>query len=217
MKRQQVSKTRRAYGKKQDRVATNMINLEKCSIPTFISDTVYSTTMRWIVAEASADVVSVTVELPLPPWALASSSTLLNIPFKAVRLSKIEMWCVYRNSQSISGNTINLTYLERRGVRPIEYSDTASYQANAHIKRKFRKDDPCGWYYNTTIGESNPEFVFRLPKGAVLEMSFDYILDDGDAVLTNSTSGLTAQTIYSNRLSTSLDCVGKTNQFVLVY
>lgn len=195
----------------------NELEIQRSAIPSFISDPVYSTTMRWVLASGAADVVTATVELPIPPWALASSTTLLNIPFKAVRLSKVQIWNAYRSASDMSSNTINMTFLERRGVRPIEYSDSASPQKCAHISKKFSKADDLGKYYNTTIGESNPEITFRLTKGSILEMSFDYILDDGDAVLTNSTSGLTAQTIYSNRISTSLDCVGKANQFVLVY
>jgi len=126
------------------------------------------------------------------------------------------MWCVYRNSIGIEGNTINLTVVERRGVRPIEYSDTASYQCNAYIDKKFSVDDQLGWYYSQSTGETNPEFIFYMPKGAILELTLSYVLDDNDTVNSVSTSGLTADKVYTNSLVSTISAVGKSYQTPIV-
>lgn len=220
MSKQNPNRSSRPRGRPSrdtQRATANALETYRCEIPKFISDPVYTVVQRYYVKDASSDVVTVTKELPIPPWAFASSTTLLHMPFKAIRLSKMECWCVYRNSVGISGNTINVTVVERRGVRPIEWSDTASYQSNAHISKKFRPDETLGWYYGTTISETNPELSFRLPKGAVLELTFAYILDDADDVLSAGTSGLTANKIYTNNLSTDLEPIGKTYSTLLVY
>ncbi len=116
----------------------------------------------------------------------------------------------------MSGNTHNVTFVERRGVRPFELSQTASYEKNACFVKKFNKDEPLGWYYSTTAGESNPEITFQLTKGSVLELTFDYVLDDGDIVITASGSGLTTSRVYSNNLNVNWVCIGKSYQYPFV-
>ena len=128
----------------------------------------------------------------------------------------MRLWTVYRNSVGITGNTHNVTYVERRGVRPIEISQTASYSENACYVRKFRKDEQLGWYYSTTAGESNPEITIQMTKGSVLELTFDYVLDDGDIVITASGSGMTSARIYSNNLNVNWVCIGKSYQYPFV-
>ena len=123
---------------------------------------------------------------------------------------------MYRNSVGIEGNTINLTVVERRGVRPIEYSDTASYQSNAYIDKKFSVDDQLGWYYSQSTGETNPEFIFNMPKGAVLELTLSYVMDDNDTVNSVSSGSLTADKVYTNSLVSTVSAVGKTYQTPIV-
>ena len=123
---------------------------------------------------------------------------------------------MYRNSVGIEGNTINLTVVERRGVRPIEYSDTASYQSNAYIDKKFSVDDQLGWYYSQSTGETNPEFIFNMPKGAVLELTLSYVMDDNDTVNSVTSGSLTADKVYTNSLVSTVSAVGKTYQTPIV-
>ena len=163
----------------------------------------------------ASDPDNFTIELPIVPWAISTNTTTLRPPFKSVRISKIKMWCMYRQQVGIEGNTINLTCLERRGVRPIEYSDTASPQQNACIVKKFGPDDQLGWFYSQTTGETNPEMKFQMPKGAVLEITFSFILDDDDTMNSAAGSGLTADRIYTNQLSTKLSPIGKTYAAVI--
>lgn len=186
------------------------------NIPQFQSDQVQSLTFRYILTDAAADVYSHTFELPVYPFGLSTSALSLSCPMKAVRLSKIKLWTVYRNNVGMSGNTHNVTFVDRRGVRPFELSQTASYEKNACFVKKFNKDEPLGWYYSTTAGESNPEITFQLTKGSVLELTFDYVLDDGDIVITASGSGLTTSRIYSNNLNVNWVCIGKTYQYPFV-
>jgi hypothetical protein len=179
-------------------------------IPQFQSDFVQSWKTRLYVNDsASGDVVSVLQELPIVPFGLSTSTTSISVPFKAVRLKKVEMWCNYRESKGIVGNTINLTMVERRSVRPIEISDTATFAKTAHIVKKFSKFDTVGWFYSTTVSETNPELRFALPKGAVLELTFDYVISDGDAVASFGGSGFTASRIYTNSMNTDLDAIGR--------
>lgn len=185
----------------------------KQQIPNFQSDQVQSLKYRYILSDAAADVVAINFELPIFPWALATSALSLSAPQKSVRLRKIELWTNYRSSVGITGNTQSVTYLERRGVRPMEIASTATYETPAHYKKSFGPDDLLGWFYHTTAGESNPEITFQMTKGSVLELTFDYVLDDADIVVTASGSGLTSSRIYSNSINVNLNCVGKAYQY----
>ena len=120
------------------------------------------------------------------------------------------MWCMYRESAgSIAENTINLTILERRSVRPIEYSDTATYERPAHIKKVFSEKETLGWYYITSSGETNPEVKIQFNKGTLIELTFDYIISDESTVPVYTTSGLTADLIYINQFDSDLFPVGR--------
>lgn len=185
----------------------------RSQIPNFQSDQVQTLKYRYCLTDAAADTVAITFELPIFPWALATSALSLSAPQKAVRLRKIKLWTNYRSSVGISGNTQNVTYLERRGVRPFECSSTATYETPAYYVKTFGADDLLGWYYSTTSGESNPEITFQLTKGSILELTFDYILDDADIVVTAAGSGLTSSRIYSNSISSNLVCVGKSYHY----
>ncbi len=190
--------------------------VQQRGIPNFIPDAVISSTYRYQVATASSDVVSLTLEMPIAPYAIASTSTALIIPFKAVRLSRVRIWCDYRPGVDMSGNTVSLTAVERRGVRPIEWTAIASYGNTAIIDERFRESDWIGKYYATSVGESNPELTFRLTKGSVLELTLSYVLSDGSNAGSAAGSGLSFPRVYSNRLSTSLDVVGKGDFTVIV-
>lgn len=183
------------------------------SIPPVIqSDPVQNWVSRYGLTDAASDVISVTWEFPIPPFALATGSLTLVSFMKSIRISKIEIWCDYRAASNAGANTINLTVLERRGVRPIEWSSTASPIRNGHICAKFGKNSTLGWYYNTTTGESNPEVTVTLPKGAIMDIHFSYIMDDSDICLSLASSGLTSNRIYTNTISTSLQVFGRAYQ-----
>lgn len=189
------------------------VNRRVSSIPPVIkTDPVQSWISRFGLTSAASDVVSVTWEFPIPPFALATGSLTLVSFLKAIRISKIEIWCDYRAASQASANTINLQVLERRGVRPIEYSSTATPISNAHICAKFAKNSTLGWFYNTTTGESNPEVTVQLPKGAIMDIHFAYVMDDADISVTMASSGLTSNRIYTNTISTSLEVFGRTYQ-----
>ena len=113
----------------------------------------------------------------------------------------------------MTGNTQSVTYLERRGVRPMEIASTATFEVPAKYEKSFGADDLLGWFYSTTAGESNPEITFQMTKGSILELTFDYILDDADIVITAAGTGLTSSRIYSNTISSNLACVGKAYQY----
>lgn len=125
------------------------------------------------------------------------------------------MWCNFRPDGNVEGNTINLSFVERRTVRPIEWSDTATFLTPAHIKKKFAKTEPLGLWYSTTSGESNPEIRFQMPKGAVLQITFDYILHDSENCGTASGSGLSFPKIYTNKMYTDVSVIGRSLQAVI--
>ncbi len=211
-----TTKQRRSNG--VNRRATKNKSPESCDnrIPSFQSDQVESLTMRFCVDPSyGSDVKAFTLELPIVPFGVADTATTLLLPFKSVRLKRVKMWCVYRPEKDISGNTINLTVVERRLNRPIEWSDTASYSCNAFLSKKFAKFDPMGQWYLTTSGESNPELTFQLPKGGVLELTFDYILADGQNLGTSSGSGLSFPRVYANKLNADILPIGKGNYAVI--
>lgn len=186
-------------------------------IPTFQSDAVQTLKCRYYVPSSyGSDVLSFTFELPQYPWGISYSTIGMYIPIKSVRIKKVELWCNYRPEQGVEGNTINLSAVERRLVRPIEWSDTATFLTPAHIKKKFMKTEPLGQWYSTTVGESNPELQIQMPKGALLEITFDYILDDSDNVATYGTAGLSATKVYTNSLNANLSVVGKSHATVIL-
>lgn len=179
-------------------------------IPSYVADQVISTKYRYY--NNTGSTVSVTKELPICPYGVSYNSNNLILPFKSVRLKKVKMWCLYNPSVGIADNTINVTLDTRRLVRPIEWSDTASFQSNAFIGKKFSKFDPCGQWYTTAIGETNPEITFQMPKGAVLELTLDYIMSDGaNCAVSTGPGGFAFPRIYTNRISTSFDVIGKAN------
>ena len=185
-------------------------------IPAFISDPVQSLDLRYYVPSSyGSDVLSFTKELPLPPFGISFDSSTVILPFKSIRLKRVKMWCMYRPDKDIAGNTINLTIEDRRLARPIEWSDTASFSCNAFISKKFSKFDPLGQWYLTSSGESNPEIRFQMPKGAVLELTLDYIQSDGQSCRTSSLSSASFPRVYTNQLDPNLACVGKSYAGVL--
>lgn len=194
------------------RVSHNKTPDYRRGIPSFQSDQVQTLKYRYILTDAAADVVSFNFELPIFPWALATSALSLSAPQKSVRLRKIRLWTNYRSSVGMTGNTQSVTYLERRGVRPMEIASTATFEVPAKYEKSFGADDLLGWFYHTTAGESNPEITFQMTKGSILELTFDYILDDADIVVTAVGSGLTSSRIYSNTINSNLACVGKAYQ-----
>ena len=203
----------RASQRKNRNVAAQALKERIASIPPVIaSDPVNSWVSRFGLADAASDVVTVMWELPVPPFGYSTSAISLSSFFKSIRIKKIELWCDYRSGSSSDANTINLQILERRGVRPIEWTSTANPLRNAHICAKFPKNDPLGWFYNTTLGESNPEISVRMPKGAIMDIHFDYIIDDADMVAALSTSGLTSYRIYTNCISSNFQVFGRSYQ-----
>lgn len=185
--------------------------LAGAQIPTFTSDPVQSLKVRYYVRESyGSDVLSFAVELPVVPFGISYAENYAILPFKSVRIKKIEMWCNFRPSGNVEGNTINLNIVERRTVRPIEWSDTATFLTPAHIRKKFAKTEPLGLWYHTTSGETNPEIRFQMPKGAVLEITFDYILHDAESCGVSAGSFSSYPKIYTNTMSSDVAVVGKT-------
>lgn len=180
-------------------------------IPPFISDPVLTLVQRYYIPSAyGSDTLNFTKELPIVPFGISDTATTILIPFKSCRLKRIKMWCMYRPDKDIAGNTINLTIEDRRLARPIEWSDTASFSCNAFISKKFSKYDPLGQWYLTSNSETNPEVNFQMPKGAVLELTLDYIQADGQSLGTSGGhSGLSYPRVYTNSLNTNISVVGK--------
>lgn len=210
-----MSKTnsRKSYVRKQRNQLANAARERITSVPqTLQTDPVQSWVSRFGVADAASDVVSVTWEFPIPPFALATGSLSLVSFMKSIRIKKIEIFCDYRSASNASANTINLQVIERRGVRPVEWSSTASPIRNGHICAKFAKNSPLGWYYNTTTAESNPEVTVQLPKGAIMDIHFAYIMDDADPCANLASSGLTSSRIYTNTISSNLQVFGRSHQ-----
>lgn len=211
------SENRRAPFAKKRRSTPNPATDHALVIPTFNPDSVMTCKVRYGVdLNASTDVIAWTNELPVAPFALSSSSSNLYIPFKAVRISKIEMWANYRPALTMLSNTINLTCNTREGVRPIEWSGTASYTRMAHIEKSFPPTQPIGQWYITTNGVANPEFTFQMGKGSVLEITYCYILSDEAACGTYSSSGLSFPRIYFNKLNADVDVFGKSHETLIV-
>ena len=173
-------------------------------IPTVQTDQVETLIIRLYNNESNS-VKDLTFELPVPPFGYSTSTTQLVLPFKAVRLAKFECWCNYNPGVGVASNTLNVSVLDRRTARPIEWSDTATFLKPAHIKKKFSKDEPLGFWYPTSVGETNPEFTFQVPSEGIVQLTLNYILSDSGSVPTYATTGLTAGRIYTN----SVDPNGK--------
>ena len=154
---------------------------ESMRIPAFVPDFVETGTWRYIVNSSASQAISFTLELPIAPFGISYKSDGLVLPFKAIRISKVRMWQLYQETNSISGNTCSLTFDDRRLVKPIEYSCTGGNFAPGFIKKKFGVDDPIGRWYITGNGESNPEITFQITKGSVIEISYCWVLTDGQA------------------------------------
>ena len=182
---------------------------ESMRIPAFVPDFVQTGTWRYIVNSSAPQVINFTLELPIPPFGISYKSDGLMLLFKAIRIAKIRMWQLYQESDSISGNTCSLTFVDRRLVKPIEYSCTGGNFAPGFIKKKFGVDDPIGRWYITGSGETNPEITFQMTKGSVVEISYCWILNDGQMCREVSGSSLTYPRVYSNRLNSDVDVVGK--------
>lgn len=178
-------------------------------IPVFQPDVPQSIVYRYAIEDSAGENVEFARELPIYPYAVAETATTLLVPFKSVRIARIRMWCSYRPTQSIVNNTISLTQVTRRGVRPIEWQDTASTSGDALIDKSFDKNEPSGLWYITASGETNPEFTFRFPKGGVLEITYVYILSDGEGLGTEAGTSLNFPRVYSNKLHTDLLVLGK--------
>lgn len=167
-------------------------------------------------APTALSLTAFTLELPIVPFGIAQDSTKLRCPFKSVRLAGFEMWGNYVPGVSIKENTISATCNPRRTVRPIEWADTSCYGYTAHISKKFRKDEPLGLWFLTAAGETNPEISFVLPQGALLELTFQYVLSDGEEATEASSSGLTQGKVYTNQLSTDLTALSRVQSKVIV-
>jgi hypothetical protein len=172
-------------------------------------------TIRYYNVHASKSTVSATFELPIAPYGVSDSATTILIPFKAVRIRKIEMWCNYRPNEGVAGNTINLNIVERRQARPIEWSDTATFLSPAHICKKFSKFDPLGLWYITTNSQENPEVTLQMPYESVCDITFDYIVQDGESCGTSVGSSLAYPKVYTNRINTNLAPVGRSYTTVI--
>lgn len=209
------SSARKSYNKRSERrVSQNKspYGRDSVKIPTFQSDAVQSLTYRYYVADNyGSDVLAFTIELPQYPYAHCYAPGYATLPFKAVRIKKIDMWCGFRSTVNVAGNTINLSFIERRTVRPLEWSDTAVPMFPARITKKFKDTEPLGLWYSTTSGEVNPEIRFQMPKGATLDITYDFILHDSEQEGTAASASFTTfPRVYTNQLHANVLPVGKT-------
>lgn len=193
----------------------NQTKSRPSGIPPFVPDQVFGGSFRYCVAPAGADTVSFTLELPIAPYGVSSSSTNVILPFKAVRLSRVQIWCNYRPEKDLTGNTISLTAVQRRGVRPIEWTDSATFQKPAYISKSFNKLEPLGLYYTTGSGESNPELTFQITKGSVIQLDYAWVMSDGENAGSFTGSSLAYPVVYTNRLHADIDPIGKVYHYVI--
>lgn len=187
-------------------------------IPSFNSDAVHNWVSRFSVTDGNS-VVEPTLELPIYPWGMSTSTTTMRLPFKAIRLARVRIWGNYDSDTSMGKNSVSLTFLQRREVRPIEISDSATPFKLAYIDYKCKPSRPEGRWYYTRNSENNPEINFRLTPGAILELHFQYVLCDGESVqlATAPTSGLTADLVYTNRLLATLEPIARSNAAVIEF
>jgi hypothetical protein len=191
------------------RASQNKTPEKRIEIPSFTPDQVQSLTYRYVPVNSASGLTAVTLELPIPPFGSSASTTVINLPFKAIRLARIRLWANFDPDVSMDDNTISIICKDRRTVRPIEWSDTATYSRPAYLEKHFSKFDPLGLWYITTSGETNPELTFVLPKKSLLELTFSYILADESPNPTFVGSGLNHPRVYSNSLDANLFVVGK--------
>lgn len=197
-----------------NRRASQKKSPEMHDINVFEPDQVMNVTYRYSLKSAAADPTELITELPIAPFGVSATTSTLYLPFKAVRLKRVRLWCNYRPANDIFENTIGLVLKPRNGARPIQWSDTATPAHTAYISKKFPKSDPVGFWYKTQVNEINPELGFILTKGAVLELSLSYILSDEDAAETDTHTGsLTAGRCYTNRLNDVFRVLGKDDQY----
>ena len=112
-------------------------------VPPFIPDCVYTLKQRYFVSDSyGGNALSFTFELPQAPFGVAYAADGLILPFKAIRLAKVEIWSNHNPNTGMTANTISLTCNERRTVRPIEWTDSATYHRAAHICKKFSNSSP---------------------------------------------------------------------------
>ena len=182
----------------------------------FIPDAVYTLKQRYFVSDSyGGNAMSFTFELPQCPFGIAYAADGFILPFKAIRLAKVEIWSNHNPNAGMTANTISLTCKERRTVRPIEWTDSATYHKAAHISKKFNKLEPLGLWYSTTSGESNPEITIQMGKGAVCELTFCYILSDGENCAIATGSSLSYPLVYANLIHADLLVMGKTHGKVI--
>lgn len=209
MQKPQYIRRKKLSNKKAAAIAESM------RIPSFVPDFVESGTWRYILSNSASQVESFTLELPIAPFGIAYAADALILPFKAIRISKIRMWQLYQDEQTITSNTCSLTFVDRRLVKPIEYSCTGANFAPGFIKKKFGVEDPIGRWYITGNSETNPEVTLQITKGSVIEISYCWILADGGTCGTSSGASLSHPKVYSNRLNSVVDVVGKTYASVI--
>lgn len=203
------------YNKRSDRrVSQNKSPNQGAGIPPFISDVPQNLIVRYENL-SNADTKSITIELPVAPYGIASSTTNVYLPFKSVKLNGYKFWCNFNPALTMANNTISVTAVARRTVRPIEKVATASYGKTAIIQKHFKDSDPLSWWYITGSGETNPELTFVFPPGGILELSYTYIVSDGAHMGTYTTSGLTAGKLYTNSLNTDLRPQGKVDYIAI--
>lgn len=180
-------------------------------IPSFQSDAVISIKNRYGVDTAASNTIqSVNFELPIAPFGVAYAGNALLLPFKAVRLAKLEMWSNYNPNVVAGDNTISfLTQNSATGQRPMEISATATFAAPAHIVKKFSKYEPIGLWYESSIGVVNPSLNVKLPKAGIMELTLDFILSDESSMGTFATTGLSFPLIYANQIATDLVVLSK--------
>lgn len=182
-------------------------------INVFEPDQVMNVTYRYVLKDAAGQVEELVTELPIPPFGVSGLADIVNIPFKAVRLKKVRIWCNYRPDQNVFENTIGIVLKPRTGARPIQWSDTATYAHTAYLSKKFPKSDPVGFWYSTQFGETDPEIGFIVTKGSVLELSLSYILSDESAGGQYSVPGAVAARVYTNNLNSIFRVLGKDDTY----
>lgn len=179
----------------------------------FEPDQVMNVTYRYVLKDSLADPTELITELPIAPFGVTGVANVINLPFKAVRLKRVRIWCNYRPANDMFENTIGLVLKPRTGARPIQWSDTATPAHTAYISKKFPKSDPVGFWYKTQFSETNPELGFILTKGSVLELSLSYILSDEDAGAQFAHTGAVAARVYSNSLNSGFRVLGKDDTY----
>ena len=145
------NKQKRSFRRKKN--DDKLVLSRRTHIPSFNSDFVSTGTFRYCLTNAyNQQTKAFTLEMPIPPFGVTSSATNVIFPFKAIRLSKIEIWVNYMGAQNISGNCSSVTIDTRRLTKPIEYSATATNLTTGYIKKNFSVYDPVGQWYVTNSG-----------------------------------------------------------------